>query len=282
MAYLKTHYPLEYFTVLLSASENSADKVALYIQSARDLKINVIPPSINESSCSFHIKNKSIVFGFNSIKGIGNETISKILEARNGTPKQTFQSYIQAIAKLANAGVGMKTIETLIKAGTFNELLQKESRHFLLVNLPEIYQKINTMTTIGEFIIKPVLQPAEETAEIKKQLEIEQFNLLGVSFVEHPLISVKQKYHGNFQIVDLFNAINAMAPIHCLVNLVGHREIKTKTGQVMAFAKIEDDSKIIDIAIFPSVYEKIKHILKNGNYYIVTIRTTDRGYQALA
>jgi DNA polymerase-3 subunit alpha len=272
MAYLKVHYPLEYFAVLLSTSENSVDKVALYVQSARAIGIQIIPPSINMSEYSFQIKNKSIVFGFNSIKGIGNETINKIIAARNSAPTKEFVSYIDAIAKLCNAGVGIKAVETLITAGAFDQLLTDKSRFYLISNLQEIYEKATTITVDGEFIIKPELKEYNETPKIKKELSDRQFNLLGVSFAEQPIVAIKEKYRGEYQIFDLVEVADSPNVMHCLVTLVSHRIIKTKTGLPMAFARIEDNTKILDVAIFPAIYEKIKSILINGNYFVITIR----------
>lgn len=282
MAYLKTHYPREYFTVLLSKSANSVDKIASYIQEARNLGIKVAPPSINHSQHDFIIKNETIIFGFNCIKSIGSETINKILAARNSMPDCKFNNYIQAIGKLSNSSVGIKATETLIKAGAFDELLNDKSRYFLLQNLSEIYQKANTITTTGEFIIKPMYREVNETAVIKKQLDDEQFNLLGVSFVTHPMTQIKQTYHGDYQIVDLIQVTNTNNIVHSLVTLVSYRVVKTKTGQTMAFAKIEDNTKIIDVAIFSGVYEQVKSILVNHQYYVVTIKSNERGHQALS
>jgi DNA polymerase-3 subunit alpha len=128
MAYLKTYYPLEYFTVLLSSNDNSVDKISLYIQSARSHGLNIAPPSINESEYSFTTKNKSIIFGLNAIKGIGKETIAKILTIRGSQPKKIFSNYLNAITSMANNSVGVKSIETLIKVGAFDSLLENKSR----------------------------------------------------------------------------------------------------------------------------------------------------------
>jgi DNA polymerase-3 subunit alpha len=283
MAYLKVHYPLEYFTVLLSTSENSADKVALYVQSARGIGINVLPPDINESEYSFRIDGKKIIIGFNTIKGIGYETITKIINARDTLKSKKFNNYIHAITTLANYGVGIKSVESLIKVGAFDDLLENKSRHYLLTNLEEIYKKSQTTTTSGESLIKPVLSDVKETKEIKDQLDEEQYKLLGISFVEHPLVKIKSSYKGEYQIVNLIDASGTNGEVfHCLVTLVSHRAIKTKTGLSMAFAKIEDDTKIAEIVIFPGVYDKVKSLLINNNHFIVTIKTTDRGFQALS
>jgi DNA polymerase-3 subunit alpha len=283
MAYLKVHYPLEYFTILLSTSENSADKVALYVQSARAIGINVLPPSINESEYSFRIDGKKIIIGFNAIRGVGHETITKIINARDTLKSKKFTSYTQAITTLANYGVGIKAVESLVKVGGFDDLLENKSRYYLLTNLTEIYEKSQTTTTDGELLIKPVLTEVQETNEIKAQLDEEQYKLLGISFIEHPLTKIKEAYKGEYQIVNLIDASGSNGEVyHCLASLVSHRVIKTKTGLSMAFAKIEDNTKIAEIVIFPGVYDKVKSLLINNNHFIVTIKATDRGYQALS
>jgi DNA polymerase-3 subunit alpha len=283
MAYLKVHYPLEYFTVLLSTSENSTDKISTYVQSARNIGINILPPSLNKSDYGFRIQGKNIVIGFNTIKGVGHETINKIIDARNTLITKKFESFTQAITVLANNGVGNKTVETLIKAGTFDELLGDKTRYYLLTNLSEIFNKAQTTTVSGELLIKPIIVDVDQTAEIKKQLDEEQFKLLGISFVQHPMIKVKKTYIGEYQIINLIDAENRINDVsHCLVTLINHRVIKTKTGSTMAFAKIEDDSRVADVVIFPGVYDKVKSILINNNNFIATIKTTDRGLQAIS
>jgi DNA polymerase-3 subunit alpha len=128
-------------------------------------------------------------------------------------------------------------------------------------------------------LIKPILSDDFKTEE---DLDNTQFELLGISFKEHPLVKTKSAYKGEYKIInvaDISDEPNVVS--HVLTLLVSHRVIKTKTGQAMAFAKIEDETKIIDVAIFPGVYEKCKSILNNGNMFIVTIKPSTRGYQAL-
>jgi DNA polymerase-3 subunit alpha len=128
MAYLKAYYPLEYFTVLLSSSDSSVDKISLYVQAARAHGLKIAPPSINDSLYSFTTKKNAIIFGLNAIKGIGRETINKILAIRNMQPNQMFKDYLMAITSLANNTVTIKVTETLIKAGAFDGLLKDKTR----------------------------------------------------------------------------------------------------------------------------------------------------------
>jgi DNA polymerase-3 subunit alpha len=281
MAYLKVYYPLEYFTILLSSSENSPDKLALYSQAANANEIEIIPPDLNKSSSTFIIDKKAIVFGLGAIKGIGYETVNKILTIRNNTKNHEFSDYIDAINRLATGGVGIKVIETLIKAGTFNNLLGEHSPIYLLHNLPEIYEASKTTLVSGEMLIKPKLKAISETKEAKTQFDQTRFELLGISFDQHPMLKIKKQYHGIEKIIDLKHALHCYDVSHVLVILLKYREIKTKTGQAMAFVKIEDNTTVSDAVVFPGVYGKIQSILKNDQIYIITVKANDRGLQAL-
>ena len=56
-AYLKTHYPVEYMTALLSVTKNDTAKVALYAADCRRMGIAVEPPEINASVWDFGIED---------------------------------------------------------------------------------------------------------------------------------------------------------------------------------------------------------------------------------
>ena len=57
-AYLKTHYPIEYMTALLSVTKNDTDKVALYVVDCRRMGIAVEPPDVNASGWDFTIEDQ--------------------------------------------------------------------------------------------------------------------------------------------------------------------------------------------------------------------------------
>lgn len=264
----------------MSSVGNSVDKIAEYVSVARAHKIKILPPNLNDSIYEFCIKNKAIVFGFSAIKGMGIETINKLITIRDKQPKKQFENYLQAITALANNAVGIKAVETSIKAGCFDDLLKDKSRQYLLINLEEIYSKSKTTLKTGEMLIKPMLKDVKEDINNTRELANEQFQLLGINFADHPLTKIKSEYKGDKQIIDLIKAKDNDVS-HCLVQLNSYREIKTKTGQPMAFIKIEDDTNVCDAALFPAVYEKVKQDLKINNVHIITLKNSPRGLQCL-
>jgi DNA polymerase III alpha subunit len=50
----------------------------------------------------------------------------------------------------------------------------------------------------------------------------------------------------------------------------------------MAFATVEDDTKVASVVIFPGVYEKHKTILIKDNIFIMTVKADPKGLQALS
>jgi DNA polymerase III alpha subunit len=139
------------------------------------------------------------------------------------------------------------------------------------------------MTKDGEVLIEPHFENNEGSQEDIKQLNDEQYILLGVSFEEHPIKKIKQNYHGEYEIIDLSVAENDINNVsHCLVSLKSFRVIKTKTNKTMCFIKVEDDTKACDVTVFPTIYDKAKDILKDDNLFIITVKATERGLQAFS
>ncbi len=151
-AYLKANYPVEFMAALLSIRMGSQEKVAQYVNETRRLGIKVLPPDINESYSDFTVVGNSIRFGLSAIKNVGSNVIELIVKERKENGK--FNNFIDFCNRVSSNVLNKKTIESLIKSGTFDSL--KQSRKYLL----ESYEKI-----------------IEETGKSKKSRESGQFSL---------------------------------------------------------------------------------------------------------
>lgn len=121
-AYLKKHYPLQFYKSAL----NVVDKKGLsrYILDAKNNGITIRQPDINKSETKFSISNNEILFGFQSLKGLGEATANQIIDERdkNGDYKG-FKNFINRV------NPGESLVVTLIKAGA---IPLKNKREFLL------------------------------------------------------------------------------------------------------------------------------------------------------
>jgi DNA polymerase III subunit alpha len=117
-AYLKTHYPVEFLSALISSDAGKSDKVFSYISDARSMGIDVCPPDINKSFFSFSIEERSIRFGMGAIKNVGEAAIEEIINERekNGN----YKSLIDFTSRINMSKVNSRAIEFLIKSGAFD------------------------------------------------------------------------------------------------------------------------------------------------------------------
>ncbi len=79
-AYLKAHFPHEYMAAVLSHHINDIKDITFFIEECRRMKIEVLPPCVNESELLFSVnKNKQIRFGLSAIKGLGEASAEAII-----------------------------------------------------------------------------------------------------------------------------------------------------------------------------------------------------------
>ena len=79
-AYLKAHYPVEYFAALLTSVKDNLDKAAVYLAECRAMGIEVLVPDVNRSRrptsrpdapSATAGPRSSIVFGLSAVRNVG-------------------------------------------------------------------------------------------------------------------------------------------------------------------------------------------------------------------
>ncbi|MBL4890041.1 MAG: DNA polymerase III subunit alpha, partial [Candidatus Lindowbacteria bacterium] len=73
-AWLKVHEPIAYMAAVLSFESGNTDKLAIYIEEARRMGIEVMPPDVNTSHVYFEgspEKKNAIMYGLPAVKGVG-------------------------------------------------------------------------------------------------------------------------------------------------------------------------------------------------------------------
>jgi DNA polymerase-3 subunit alpha len=127
---------------LLSSEKDNTEKVVKYIEEAKRIAIEILPPSVNESEIDFSPKDKTIRFGLGAIKGIGEGAIGIILETRK---KSKFTSIEQFLSSIDSTKVNKRVIEALIKSGSFDNM--GHNRRTMFENLEKL---VETMQHISK------------------------------------------------------------------------------------------------------------------------------------
>lgn len=117
-AYLKAHYPSEYFAAVLNNAGN-IEKITFFMEEGKRMGLNMLGPDINESKKGFAVNQKGDVrVGLGGLKGVGEAAVESILEER--TKQGPFQHIFDLVKRVNLRAVNKKTMESLAYAGAFD------------------------------------------------------------------------------------------------------------------------------------------------------------------
>src|SRR6185503_11092828 len=119
-AWLKTYYPAEFMAALLSSEIGSTDKVVQYINEARELGLEVLPPDVNESGFKFTVVGETrIRFGLGAVRNVGRGAIESIIAARQSS---AFGSLADLVGRVDLRLCHKRVLESLVAAGACDSL----------------------------------------------------------------------------------------------------------------------------------------------------------------
>ena len=120
-AYLKTHYPAALYAAVMSADYSDTDRLRRIVECARVDKVCLLPPDINTSCGEFNLTdNNEIIYGLQSIKGLGSAVINDIITARDAHPFKDLFDFCRRLAKIRP--ISRAALESLAGAGAFDSL----------------------------------------------------------------------------------------------------------------------------------------------------------------
>ena len=296
-AYLKSNFPVEYMTALMSVESNSHsmnrdEKVAHAIDTCKKMGIKINPPDINLSNREFNIENDdksleklSIRFGLSAIKNVGTAAIENILETRSAHKK--FTSFTQFLIESDSRKVNKKVIESLIKVGAFDSFATRSS---LLENLEDIRQKATQFDSDveGQDSLFGALSPDSTKVQDNfpilseyPQQELLSFEkeLLGLYLTEHPLSDalIKVGARANIKIGELEIELHQNRSYLFGGIITKIREVTTKAkGKRMAFGTLQDKSGSIEFVIFPKTYEQYQDQLQLNTVVLLKAKVDNR------
>ena len=137
-AYLKTYYPAEFMAAMLNSFLGNLDKIPAYIDECKRLNIEILKPDINKSYTRFTVDGNKIRFGLGSVKNVGVGAVDEIVAERKENGE--FKDFADFCERIANASVNKKCIESLIKAGAFDNF--EQARRTLIESFEAIVDSI--------------------------------------------------------------------------------------------------------------------------------------------
>jgi DNA polymerase-3 subunit alpha len=141
-AYLKAHYPLEFYCELLNNSINNTDKIFIILNEIASQNIEVLAPDINHSNFKFTVKDNKISYGLSALKGVGEESMKELISERS--KNGVFTSLYDFNRRATRSILNKRQIEKLILSNSFKDFKHDISK--LFANVEFIIQKSDTNT----------------------------------------------------------------------------------------------------------------------------------------
>jgi len=284
-AYLKVHYTLEFMASLLTSEKANIERIGFLMEECKRMGIEVLPPNLNESFRYFSVipKENKIRFGLAAIKNVGENVVEEIVKERK--EKGHFQSIEDFVSRVSIKVLNKKSLESLIKTGTFDKFGERKK---LLNNLELLLEysreskknKFNGQKGLFDGLNKNCHKTAFKLMDSEKASQIEKLRwekeLLGIYVSGHPLDNFKKNF---WQMALPINQIT-----HKLVGktvkvcgvISGIKKIITKTGKPMLFFNLEDKFSKIEVVNFPSVIERNPEAFQENKIVLVSGRIDNK------
>ena len=283
-AWLKAYYPPEFMAALLSSEIGNTDKVVQYINEARSLGLEVLPPSVQESGRKFTvIGDRQIRFGLGAVRNVGTGAIESIRESRRRDgPFQSLQEFCERVdIRVCNK----RAIEALIVAGALDQLDPNRAR--LLAGLDAAVREAQLRqaerdagqgSLFGDGSGDTDSRPVPPLPDVPAWSEAERLSrekeVLGFFISGHPLEPFREEVglFGTRTTATLGTWSEHPVAIGAVVTTVTRR-ISRKTGAEYARLVLEDFHGTAEAIVFPDAWSRLSDVIRadaplllNGGY----------------
>jgi DNA polymerase-3 subunit alpha len=268
-AYLKVHFPAEFMASLLSACIGDTDSVVKYINEARDLGLEILPPDVNESGYRFTvITDTKIRFGLGAIRNVGETAIESIIAGRSKKPYTSLYDFAEGVdLRMCNKRV----FEALLHSGAFDGLGGHRAQFAAAVDgaiqaasLEQTEKATGQGSLFGEAASGsaagsatrpslPNVPPLSEHQRLTKEKEILGFYISG-----HPLepFRAETELLATHTVASLGSWHDQPMSLAVVVTAI-KRQISKKSGNEFARLTIEDFSGTGEVLVFPEAWAAI-------------------------
>lgn len=275
-AYLKAHYPLDFFAATMTLDMHNVDKLNVYRQDLQNLNISVLSPDINFSSPEFIVENEGIRYALAAIKNVGAQAMEELTNERqkNGL----FKDLTDFIKRLDHRVINKRQLENLVAAGAFDQI--HPNRCQIFTEIDTLLRHAHLANTERQSRQNLLFGKAQEQATLINLPDTEdwsplerlqkEFDALGFFLTAHPL----DAYVGSLGKLNITTSDNIQdssegATLNLAGIILNKQERMSKTGQKFAFIQISDANGVFEIATFSEVYARVRETLTPGSPYFI-------------
>jgi len=275
-AYMKANYPAIYMASVLTADSGDVEKIAHIIDECARMKIEVLPPDVNESLGGFTVvpnqetKKEEIRFGLYTIKNFGQGVADAVIDEKKKNGR--FTSLSDFIVRVSDRNLNRKSLEALIKSGAldaFGERGQMMANIETVLSFKKDLAKLSSdnqsslFAGFDDLSVAPELRLEDSEPASQDEKLLWEKELLGLYLSGHPLDKHKSKLDKHDNSIAKIKKVGVEGVTTVAAGIVqATRPLVTKKGDRMMFLTLADYDDSLDVVIFPETYNEYIDLLE--------------------
>ena len=241
-AWLKLHYPLEFFVAIFNQQPMGFYNLETLKQDARRHNIQVLNPDVNRSKAKCTIEDGRLRLGFLNVLGLGEASARSIEEGRER--RGSFRSIGDFLER---TGILEEVALNLAGAGAFDSLEANRRKAKWEIGLR--YRPVNSQLSLSLPVEQDMveLQAPGEWERMK-----EEYGVLSLFPDGHVMARLRSRFNGGFCTSRDIDGLSDGSEV-TTAGLVIRRQ--RPHGKVV-FMTLEDEFGLIPLMVFPQVYER--------------------------
>lgn len=254
-AYLKAHYPLEFFAANMSADMHHTEKVDMFRADMVRANLKLLPPCVQKSHVDFAVECDAVRYGLAAVKNVGVSPMQNLVEMRQ--LKGEFKDLDDFIKRVDDKVLNKRCLDNLIASGALDALHSNRAALWEgQDHLTHTHKDLRQPTLFANKIQLPKTEPWSPSEQLQRE-----HDALGFYLSAHPLdayniqgssISIADIEQGNGQSVSIIALVNA------------RQDRRTKSGKPFAFVTLSDRSGSCEVAVFSDTLIHFDEVLIPG------------------
>jgi DNA polymerase-3 subunit alpha len=289
-AFFKANYPAEFMASLLTSDQGDIDRIAVLVEECKQMKIEVLPPDINESFSTFTVVAASLAegkprirFGLLAVKNVGENIVKTVIRERKQNGQ--YKNLEDFLSRVQTKDLNKKSLESLIKCGALdgfgerNQMLENSDK--LLDFTKGLGKEVASQQSslFGMMAAEsgiPVLRLGAALEATKEQRLAWEKEHLGLYITEHPMNEFAAELEG--VVVPCMKLgqcpPGSKARVAGIINEI--KKVITRSGEPMLFVKVEDLSGPTELLIFPKILKSMADVWQTGKIVVASGRVSDK------
>lgn len=272
-AWLKTHYPAEFYAGLLTHDPGMYPRRAI-LADARSHEVPILGVDINISAPAYTAEapaagRKALRMGLMDIKGISDAEIDSIVQGR---PWESFGDFCR------RADISQPVVEALVSCGAFDSIKGQRARRELLWEVGERFRdrtrQRKEQLSLDLQVAEPIELPGIEDFTTKEKVEAE-LEVLGLDVCKHVISFYSERLQelGWTPASELLTKRSSAQVVVAGVK-VATQSPPIRSGKRVIFLTLEDGTGQANVAFFEEALEKSARKIFDG--WILAVRGTVR------